>query len=55
MYPLMRIIEEELAGYTEPVPGAKERVVRALEIMLTAWLAARMRQEAERMLQQLDC
>jgi DNA-binding transcriptional MerR regulator len=49
-----RIIEEELEGYTEPVPGAKERVVRALEIMLTAWLAAKMRAAAEKMLQQLD-
>jgi hypothetical protein len=49
-----RIIEEELEGYTEPVPGAKERVVRALEIMLTAWLAAKMRAAAEAMLQQLD-
>ena len=49
-----RIIEEELAEYTEPVPGAKEWVVRALEIMLTAWLAAKMRAAAEVMLQQLD-
>jgi hypothetical protein len=36
------------------VPGAKERVVRALEVMLTAWLAAKMRAAAEAMLQQLD-
>jgi DNA-binding transcriptional MerR regulator len=49
-----RIIEEELAEYTEPVPGAKERVVRALETMLTAWLAAKMRAAAEKMLEQLD-
>ena len=49
-----RIIEEELAGYVEPVPGAKERVVRALEVMLTAWLAAKMRAAAEKMLEQLD-
>ena len=49
-----RIIEEELAEYTEPVPGAKDRVARALEIMRTAWLAAKMRAAAEAMLQQLD-
>ena len=49
-----RIIEEELADYAEPVPGAKDRVVKALEIMLTAWLAAKMRAAAEEMLQQLD-
>ena len=49
-----RIIEEELADYAEPVPGAKDRVVKALEIMLTAWLAAKMRAAAEEMLQQLN-
>lgn len=49
-----RIIAEELLDYTEPVPGAKDRVVKALEIMLTAWLAAKMRAAAEAMLQQLD-
>ena len=49
-----RIISEELADYAEPVPGARERVVKALEIMLTAWLAAKMRAAAEEMLQQLD-
>ena len=49
-----RIIAEELLDYTEPVPGAKDRVVKALEIMLTAWLAAKMRAAAEEMLQQLN-
>ncbi len=43
-------LEEALAAYTEPVPGAKARIEKALQIMLTAWLAARMRQTAERML-----
>ena len=42
-----------LSSYEEPVPGAKERVKTVLQIMLTAWLAARMRQEAEQMLDQL--
>ncbi len=44
------LLEQELADYCEPVSGAKERVKLTLRIMLTAWLAARMRQEAERML-----
>ena len=44
------ILEQELADYHEPVPGAKGRVKQVLRIMITAWLAARMRQEAERML-----
>ena len=43
-----------LADYHEPVPGARKRVENALRVMLTAWIAARMRQEAERQLQLLD-
>lgn len=46
------ILEQTLADYVEPVPGAKERVKQVLRIMLTAWLAARMRQEAELMLEE---
>ena len=47
------IIEQTLAGYVEPVPGAKERISKALRVMLTAWVAARMKQEAEAMLEGL--
>ena len=47
------VLEEALADYAEPVPGAKTRVKETLRIMLTAWLAARMTQEAERMLNEL--
>lgn len=43
-------IREVMADYTEPVPGAADRVAKALRVMLTAWIATRMRQEAERML-----
>ena len=49
------LLDKALSNYTEPVPGARERVRQVLQVMLTAWLAARMRQEAERMLQQRDC
>ena len=48
------LLEMELSDYDEPVPGARERIKRALRIMLTAWLAARMYQEAEVMLSLLD-
>ena len=48
------LLEKALEQYQEPVPGAKERVKKVLRIMLTAWLAARMRQEAEQMLTQLQ-
>jgi DNA-binding transcriptional MerR regulator len=48
------VLDEALADYISPIPGAKERVKTTLRIMLTAWLAARMTQEAERMLQALE-
>lgn len=48
------ILDEALANYVEPISGAKERVKETLRIMLTAFLAARMTQEAERMLNQLQ-
>ena len=47
------LLDSALAEYTEPIPGAKARVRQALRIMLTAWLAARMQQEAEKMLDTL--
>ena len=47
-------IEETLADYQEPAPGARERVAQVLRVMLTAWVAARMAQEADRMLSALE-
>jgi len=47
------VIAQELRDYAEPFPGAAQRVEKALRIMLTAWLAARMQQEAEKMMNQL--
>ena len=46
-------LEEYLADYIEPVPGAKDRVRKVLRIMLTAYLASRMMQETERMMNAL--
>ena len=46
-------MEEALGNYSEPVPGARARIEKALSIMLTAWIAARMRQAAEQMLREL--
>jgi len=48
------VLDEVLAEYAEPKPGARERVKQTLRVMLTAWLAARMTQEAERMLHDLQ-
>ena len=46
-------IADTMAGYQEPLPGAKARVEQVLQVMLTAWVAARMTQEAERMMARL--
>ncbi len=48
------VLNEALADYQEPAPGAKEKVKAVLRIMLTAWLATRMAQETERMLSDLQ-
>lgn len=45
-----KVLEQVMSQYHEPIPGARERVQRVLQIMLTAWLAARLRQEAENQL-----
>ena len=51
---LAQMLDDYLAQYVEPVPGAKERVREVLRIMLTAHLAARMMQETEKMLNNLQ-
>lgn len=49
-----KMLDAYLADYEEPIPGAKERVRQVLRIMLTAWLASRMMQETEKMLNELQ-
>lgn len=49
-----KALDEVMADYHEPVPGAAERIRKALQIMLTAWFAAKMRQKAETMLAGLE-
>ena len=48
-----KILNEVLRDYAEPIPGAKERICSVLRVMLTAYIAARMQQEAEKMLNDL--
>jgi len=43
-------LEEVMEGYEEPVPGARERIIQVLRIMLTAWIASKLRQQAEEMI-----
>lgn len=47
-------IDLVLSDYIEPVPGAKERIAKVLRIMLIAYIAARMKDEAEGLLDNLD-
>lgn len=46
-------LSEVMADYREPFPGGKEKIEQVLRIMVTAWIATRMRQEAERMFAEL--
>ena len=45
-----RRLDEVMADYQAPSPQAAQRVRAALEIMLTAWAAARLGEQAEEML-----
>ena len=46
-------VAQVMADYQEPFPGARQRIEKVLGIMLTAWAAARLVQEAETMLNTL--
>ena len=46
-------LEEVMESYTEPYPGAREKVMKVLRIMLTAWIAARLRDQADAMIAEL--
>ena len=40
-------------NYVEPVPGAREKLIKVLKIMLTAWVSGRIKAEAEKMIAEL--
>ena len=46
-------LENLLSDYQEPVPGAKVRIEKTLRIMVTAWIAARTLQVAEKLIHEL--
>ena len=46
-------IDRVLQDYQEPIPGARERIAKVLRIMLIAYVAARMKEEAEGLLAEL--
>lgn len=51
---LRQAFRQILSDYEEPVPGARARIENVLRVMLTAWVSARMRQEAEKMLSEMN-
>ena len=46
-------IDQVLQDYQEPIPGARDRIAKVLRIMLIAYVAARMKEEAETLLTEL--
>lgn len=46
-------LELVTADYREPRPGAREKLVAVLRIMLTAWVAAQLHEATERMVAEL--
>ncbi len=44
---------EITADYREPVPGAREKLIKVLKIMLTVWCANMLKTQAEAMIAQL--
>lgn len=50
---LAECLSESLADYREPFPGARERVEKVLEIMLTAWASAQLQKEAEKLFDEM--
>ena len=47
-------IRQALENYDEPMPGARERVEKVLKVMLTAWAAALLRQQAVAMTEEFN-
>ncbi len=46
-------LEQVTAEYREPQPGAREKLIAVLRVMLTAWVAAQLKFQAEKMMAQL--
>ena len=40
-------------SYQEPIPGAREKLIKVLKIMLTIWCANKLKEQAETMIAQL--
>ena len=47
-------LAEVMENYTEPFPGAREKVTKVLRIMLTAWIAGQLRDQTNNMIANLE-
>ena len=47
-------LNEVMADYAEPYPGAREKVMKVLRIMLTAWIASQLKHQVDEMVNQLN-
>ena len=47
-------LEEATASYAEPYPGAREKVIKVLRVMLMAWLASRFVEQVQDMVDELE-
>ena len=46
-------LEHVTEGYAEPVPGAREKLIKVLKVMLTTWMANLLKAAADRMMEEL--
>ena len=46
-------LEKVTENYVEPVPGAKEKLIKVLKIMLTTWIANLVKAAADKMMEEL--
>ena len=47
-------LEEATASYSEPCPGARERVIKVLRVMLMAWICSRFQAQVDEMITSLS-
>ena len=47
-------LEEVIENYAEPYPGAKDKVKKVLQIMLTAWITSQLRRQVDGMIAELN-
>lgn len=47
-------LEDVMADYPEPVPGARKKIIQVLRIMLTAWVTSRLKTQVDEMIADLE-